>query len=118
MKLLISFVSVLLLIFTTITVGNAATEVVTTVTKTTVIKPAHIYKPQKHYHHYYYCKPHKYKRHYKGSNRISSYYYPGYCVADASACGGVVCYPAQYYQCQTEYYYHSGRNTARVEVCN
>lgn len=47
-----------------------------------------------------------------------TYYAPGYCKQVASSCGGdVVCYPGRYYSCYTDFYYHSGRNTARVEIC-
>lgn len=51
-------------------------------------------------------------------HQYRTYYSPGYCEEYGSACGSdVVCYPGHYYKCWTDYYYHSGRNTARVEIC-
>jgi hypothetical protein len=98
-------------------ISNAATTTTTTVT-TTIAKPVSNFK-LKHHKAYHHCSCYRHKKHYKTSYPTESYYYaPGYCVPDACARGGKVCYPAQYYQCRTDYYYHSGRNTARVEVCD
>jgi len=108
MKLLISFISALLLLFVTVGVSNAVTDTVTTVT--TVVK-------HNNYHHKY-CGCYRHKRHFRDSYRVESYYSPGYCVGDPNSCGGVVCYPDYYFRCWTEYYYRAGRNSARVEVCD
>ena len=125
MRLLISLISALFLIFAITANSSAATPMdaatVTTVTKTTktvVNNPISSFK-KKHHRHYQQCTCYRHKKHYRASYPVERYYYaPGYCVADKCAPGGEVCYPAQYYQCRTDYYYHAGRNTARVEVCD
>lgn len=119
MRLLIPLVSAVLLIFATTVIANAATDMMTTTITKTVVKTDH--KKRSHYKHCKPCKPckhYKHKKHIKISYPTVRYYYtPGYCVKDPCACGGTACYPGHYYQCRTEYYYHSGRNTALVEVC-
>ena len=61
------------------------------------------------------------RHHYSGHYNNRYYYASGYCVErcdDQYTCGcREVCYPARYYDCRTDFYYHRGRNTARVEVC-
>lgn len=64
------------------------------------------------------CKHVTAKKHHKKHHHYRTYYSPGYCEEYASACGtDVVCYTGYSYKCWTDYYYHSGRNTARVEIC-
>lgn len=48
------------------------------------------------------------------------YYAPGYCKSYKSCSGGceTVCYAPKRYSCFTDFYYHRGRNTARVEICD
>ncbi len=48
------------------------------------------------------------------------FYAPGYCENRCNRCSGCyekACYPGHYYTCRTELSYHSGRNSAVVEVC-
>lgn len=55
-----------------------------------------------------------YKKHY------SSYYVPGYCKTRCCpySCKTVsYCRPGRYITCRTDFYYHRGRNTSKVEVC-
>lgn len=60
------------------------------------------------------CKHAKAKKHH-----YRTYYAPGYCEEYSSACGrDTVCYSGHYYKCYTDFYYHRGRNTSRVEICH
>ncbi|HTM63090.1 MAG TPA: hypothetical protein VL360_01160 [Gammaproteobacteria bacterium] len=68
--------------------------------------------------HYKKHKHHTYTKKRCGSHYTSGFYSPGYCQEYASACGSdQVCYSGHYYRCKTVFYWHSGRNTSRVEVC-
>jgi hypothetical protein len=58
------------------------------------------------------------KKHYK-HYCTRTMYVPGYCVdRQCGRCTQEFCYPAYTLRCHTEYYYHHGRNMARVEVCD
>ena len=68
--------------------------------------------PNKHYKHY---------KHYRVQRSCErGFYAPGYCECGRNACSGCyeqTCYSGHYYTCRTELSYHSGRNSAVVEVC-
>ena len=66
------------------------------------------------------CKKVKHHHKYKKTHYVQSgYYEPGYCVTKTcGCCSKQVCYEPRYVHCHTDFYYHHGRNTSRVEICN
>lgn len=65
------------------------------------------------------CK-HKHVTKHKKHSTYRTMYVEGCCKLKTNCCGKKVwvCTPdVVAYRCKTEVYYHSGRNTARVEVC-
>ena len=78
---------------------------------------------KKHYTKYKYVKRCKYVKvgHYKKPRiRTSTIYVPGSCETRCDPCTGCryrSCSSGYTANCRTDFYYHSGRNTARVEIC-
>lgn len=111
MKLHIVFIIMLSVCLSIMTISHAATTTVTTTTVTKTVKATPAYKKQK-------AVKHTQHKHYKKHYPAPLYYYePAYCVADSCACGGKVCYAPRYFQCHNDFYYQSGRNSARVDIC-
>lgn len=69
------------------------------------------------------CKQQKHKVHKKPKKSACyrRYYVEGYCECTKNPCSCQYeksCYSGRYVYCRTEFYYHHGRNTSSVEVCD